>query len=55
MIESAHMTKEVRDGSYSVDLVVTGIGQLCTIHDPGRDDPEERASGRPSCSFSSFS
>ncbi len=30
----------VRDGSVTADLVVTGIGQLCTVHCPELDDQE---------------
>ncbi|MEN8006426.1 MAG: imidazolonepropionase [Candidatus Krumholzibacteriota bacterium] len=38
MNESARLAPENPDGSFTVDLVVTGIGQLCTVHDPGLDD-----------------
>jgi len=40
MTESARFASAVRDGSTAADLVVTGIGQLCTVHDPGLDDSE---------------
>jgi len=40
MIESARTAPEVKDGSFAVDLVVKGIGQLCTVHDPDLDDQD---------------
>ena len=40
MTESARISSAVRDGSAAADLVVTGIGQLCTLHHPGIDDQE---------------
>ncbi len=41
MIDSVRMTPGARDGSFAVDLVVTGIGQLCTVHEPDLDDQDE--------------
>ena len=40
MTESARFASSVRDGSVAADLVVTGIGQLCTVHHPELDDKE---------------
>jgi len=40
MIDSAHFAPGLSDGSVTVDLVVKGIGQLCTVHDPGLDDQD---------------
>ena len=40
MFESARMTPGTPDGLPAVDLLVTGIGQLCTVHDPDLDGQE---------------
>ena len=38
MSDSILLAPQVRDGSATVDLVVTGIGQLCTVHSPALDE-----------------
>jgi imidazolonepropionase len=41
MSDSVRLAPQVRDGSATVDLVVTGIAQLCTVHCPELDDAPE--------------
>ena len=48
MTESARIASGVRDGTVTADLVVTGIGQLCTIHEPELDDQENAGPRRRS-------
>ena len=40
MTASVRIAPGVRDGSVAADLLVTGIGQLCTVHNPELDDQE---------------
>jgi len=40
MTTSVRITAGAQEGSVTPDLVVKGISQLCTVHDPELDDPE---------------
>jgi imidazolonepropionase len=48
MTESARIASGVHDGTVTADLVVTGIGQLCTIHEPELDDQDNAGPRRRS-------
>jgi len=41
MTTSVHISTGVRDGSAKPDLVVRGIGQLCTVHNPEIDEGQD--------------